>query len=285
MITPVAQRWADLRGSYRPQAEVIRTADYEVVELPSDTLARDFVLRHHYSGSYPAARRRYGLMHRRLGLVGVAVFSVPFRAAVAKAFEGLLAPEAIDEQTCELGRLVLLNHVPGNGESFFVGACFARLRAEGFAGVLSMSDPVARLDAEGRVIMPGHIGGIYQALNAAFLGRGTARTLRLLPDGTVMSARALQKIRAKERGWVYAVELLVKAGAPEPDDELRSWLREWLPRVTRPLPHAGNFKYAWLLHRGQHARHLRQRSLPYPKVDLSQLDTLEGGSHADQTRE
>ena len=267
MITPVAQRWRDRRGTYRPQGELIRTADYETIALPDDTTARDFILRHHYSGRYVAARRRFGLMHRTEGLVGVAVFSVPFAGAVAKAFEGLLSAETIESDTCELGRLVLLDSVPGNAESYFVAQCFAQLRAEGFAGVLSMSDPVPRQDYRGAWIFPGHIGGIYQALNGAYLGRATARTLRLLPDGTVLSDRAIQKIRAQETGWIYAAELLVNAGAPAPGPDVREWLRLWLPLVTRPLTHPGNHKYAWLMHRRLHAHQLLDRSQAYPKID------------------
>ncbi len=39
-----------------------------------NTLAKHFVERHHYSGSYAAARFRFGL-YRRAQLVGVAIFS------------------------------------------------------------------------------------------------------------------------------------------------------------------------------------------------------------------
>jgi hypothetical protein len=71
-----AQRWNDRRDSYRPAGEPIRTADFDVVEILSDNVARAFVERHHYSKSYPAARFRFGF-YRRAELVGVAVFSVP----------------------------------------------------------------------------------------------------------------------------------------------------------------------------------------------------------------
>jgi hypothetical protein len=33
--------------------------------------------------------------------------------------------------------------------------------------------------------MPGHVGTIYAATNAVYTGRATARTVKLLPDGTV----------------------------------------------------------------------------------------------------
>jgi hypothetical protein len=58
------------------------------------------------------------------------------------------------------------------------------------------SDPVERRRADGTVIMPGHVGVIYQASNAVYTGRGTARTLALLPDLTNLAgARACRPRR------------------------------------------------------------------------------------------
>jgi hypothetical protein len=66
------QRWLARRDSYRPPTEPIRTALYDVAPIADDRTARTFVCEHHYSGTYPAARFRFGLY--RLGeLVGVAV--------------------------------------------------------------------------------------------------------------------------------------------------------------------------------------------------------------------
>jgi hypothetical protein len=75
------QRWCDGRASYRPPTEPIRTAEYEVAEIPDDTTAREFITRHHYAHSYPSARFRVGLF-RHGELAGVAVFSHPCSNAV-----------------------------------------------------------------------------------------------------------------------------------------------------------------------------------------------------------
>ncbi len=79
MITSVVQRWRERRDSYRPAGEPINTRCYEVAPIVTDREAKGFVLGHHYSGSYPAARYRFGL-YRGAELVGVAVFSVPANA-------------------------------------------------------------------------------------------------------------------------------------------------------------------------------------------------------------
>jgi hypothetical protein len=113
--------------------------------LPGDAQAKAFVVRHHYSASYPAARRRYGLFGPA-GLEGVAVFSVPCNDRV---LTGVFAAPA--RQMVELGRFVLLDEVGFNAESWMLARCLELLRQDGFRGVVSFCDPVPRTTADGRV--------------------------------------------------------------------------------------------------------------------------------------
>lgn len=246
----LTQRWREREEGWRPGTEPIRTSDYEIATIAGDAAPRAFVERHHYSGSYVAARRRFGL-YRHGELVGVAVYSAPMSASAMTRY----FPDTAT--SLELGRLVLLDEVPGCGESFFVAETFRHLKREGFVGILSFSDPVPRPRADGSLVSPGHVGIIYQALSARFEGRGTARTIRLLPDGRAMNDRGLQKIRALEPGWEGQVARLVAAGAAAFDrTDPRAWLQRELPRVTRAMRHPGNFRYVWGL-----SRSIR-RSLP-----------------------
>lgn len=251
------QRWFCRRDSYRPPAETIQTGAYEIAAIPDDRTAKAFVCRHHYSGSYPAARFRFGL-YRDAELVGVAVFSHPCNDRVLTSVFPAQPVECV-----ELGRFVLLDSVPGNGETWFLGRCFELLRRAEIVGVVSFSDPEPRATAEGHVVFGGHVGTIYQAHNAVYLGRSTLRHHRLLPDGTVLSARAIQKVRGREKGWRYAVARLVEFGAEEPGNDLREWLSVWVPQFTRLWKHPGNHKYAWGLNRA--VRRSLPASLPYPK--------------------
>jgi hypothetical protein len=252
MLTAVTQRWRERRGLYRPAGEPIRPADYEVSEI-DEAVARAFVLRHHYSRSYPAARFRFGLFcHGEL--VGAAVYSVPFQKAMLEVPGG---PERV-----ELGRFVLVDAVPSNGESWFLARTFERVRRRA-AAVLSFSDPCAREAADGSRVFAGHIGTVYQASNAAYLGLGPRRTWRLFADGSVFSARGIQKIRAGERGWRSAAEELVKRGAAEPGGDRLEWLHEWLPRLKRTFRHGGCHRYAWTFGRAELPH------LPYPKWSAS----------------
>lgn len=260
MTVQACQRWRDRRGTYRPAGEPIRTRDYEVAEIATDREARAFVERHHYSGSFPAARARFGL-YRRDELVGVAVLSHPASEAALSA----ALPLPCDRLAkAELGRLVLLDDVPANGESWFMARAFELARDRGFEAIVSHSDPQARRRADGSVVFPGHLGIVYQALNATYLGQTKRSSWRLLPDGTVLSARGLSKLRAQDKGWRYVVELLLEHGAPAPAGDWREWCTLAIETVSRTFRHRGNHRYIWTLDR-KLRRHL-PASLPYPKL-------------------
>lgn len=245
---PFVQRWKDHRSSYRPRGEPIDASKYGVEEIDEPT-ARAFVTRHHYSASYPADRARVGLFRAGDGLVGVAVFSTPCNVATTQRWLGLDCSEGT-----ELGRFVLLDDVPANGETWFLRRAFDVLRRVKGAvrGVLSMSDPVPRTTDDGDVVMPGHVGMIYQAYNGRYRGRASPATIILDRAGRCVSARALSKIRNGEQGAAYAIARLVAAGAPSPRplEDPRAYVRRALAEGPfRRFRHPGNHVYVWPLDR------------------------------------
>jgi hypothetical protein len=246
----LCQRWREGRNGFRVYGERIDPLEYDVAEILDDGTAKRFVITHHYSGTYPAARRRYGL-YRSGSLVGVAVFSIPQTENVLARWYPGHAKESV-----ELGRFVLLDDVPGNGETWFLSRCLHLLRRLGYCGVVSFSDPMPRARQNGDVIFAGHLGGIYAASSAIYAGRTRPEALVLLPDGTVLSPRVVAKIRAYARGepagrtqgWRYGVERLMRHGAPpfpfSPGDPsgLR-WCEDALHTLTRRVRHPGNLRY------------------------------------------
>lgn len=260
------QRWRDRTPSFRSTGELITTSEYEVVLSSSDKVAKAFVEQHHYSGTYPAARER-GLLYRAGELVGVAVFSQPASEAV---LEILPCDRAV---AVELGRFILLDNVPGNGESWFLARCFELLRAEGYEGLLSHSDPVARRSVAGDVVLPGHVGLIYQATNAIYTGRSNPTLHVLKPNGTIFSPRSMTKIRRWERGARKCVDELVSIGAEAPTaneladrDGRRAWMWRAIGRTCRRLAHGGNHRYVWALDRRiRKAVAALRVDAPYPK--------------------
>lgn len=261
----LTQRWLFTESRYRPAGECIDPRHYEVAAIGSGT-ANAFVKTHHYSGTAVYDRYRYG-MFRAGRLVGVAIFSHPTNERILSVFGSHDV-----RRSMELGRFVLLDEVPGNGESWFLGQCFRELRrAIDYKtqaplrphGVIAFSDPVPRRDRVGRLVMPGHRGAIYQAFNGVYLGRATRRTLYLWPNGRCVNSRRMQKIRSGEQGSKSAIEEFLSFGADEPWEDRNAWMKHWLEQLTTKLPHPGNYKYAWAL--TNEARASVPKSLPYPK--------------------
>lgn len=277
MIVDVCQRWHLKCARFVVPSVRFEPRHHEVSEIPDDTTPRRFIKAHHYSGSYPNAWRRFGL-YTRGELVGCAVFSVPQNMAVLNPFPR--------NASTELGRFVLLDAVPFDAETWFLRHCADTLRREGVAGFVMFSDPQQRTDAAGKVVFRGHLGTIYQAFSAPLIGRTKAETEYLLPDGRSYARRALSKIRAraegdrgeKSRGWRYAVEQLVAAGAPAPGHDLGAWLDREFPKIAREVHNPGKLKYAFALHPKALLPRLRTSlpaSLPYPRIERPICATFE----------
>jgi hypothetical protein len=240
------QRWRQHRHSWRHRSEGgFDARRYDVAAL-AEADARTFVATNHYSASYPAARLRFGL-YDGPWLVGVAMLGVPMQRRVLTAVFPDLEPHA---ESLELSRFLLGESVPANGESWFLARCWELAARQGVRGVVSFSDPVRRRTAAGELVFPGHIGTIYQASNAEYLGRTTPRRVLLLPDGRLLSARALSKVRGDEQGHAYVERDLVRFGARPrlPSEPGADWLRDALPAAgVRSLLHSGNHRYAFRL--------------------------------------
>jgi len=274
-------RWSDLhQGGFDARRYAVTVLD----EAP----ARAFCTAHHYSSAWPAARLRYGLIDLcdrgehagRPGavpvaggtLVGVLVLGVPMHVGVLLGPFPTLEPY---QESLELSRLVLLDAVAANGESWFCAHAF-RLAAEvGVRGLVAFSDPVPRwrtASGHSELIMPGHCGYVYQGLGSAYLGRATPRTLTVLPDATVLTARALAKVRNGEQGHLGVAARLVGLGASPllPAQNRAGWLRQALSEVgARQLRHGGNHRFAFALGRTRAERSrvtIAQPAHPYPKL-------------------
>lgn len=241
------QRWNAGRHSWRHASEGgFDRSRYDVAAIPDDTTAERFVVTHHYTHSYVAALLRFGL-YERAALVGVVVLS---GGTNRLTLENPLPDLDAYRESAELGRLVLLDRVPANAESYFVARAFELAAAEGLRGVISFSDPLPRTTLDGEIVMPGHVGIVYQALSAAYLGRGTPRSLWETPEGTVIDARSQQKVRAREAGYPEVVAELVRFGARplEAGEDSRAWLRRAKADARiRVVRHPGNHRYGWRL--------------------------------------
>lgn len=248
-----SKRWTT-RREFRVRADLCFDPSEFGVDVITDKRAKPFIQLHHYSGSYPAARLAVGMFRKKAPhapseLVGTCVFSVPMNQnAVPKHLEIEPAHGA------EIGRFVLTPEVGFNGETWFLARAMKLLRSEkpAIRGLISYADPLERTTLDGILTKRQHWGQIYKASNAFHGGRGTARTLILSPDGSVVSERSLSKIRNEERGHVYAAARLIEQGAPK--RELGEAPAAWVARALasplfRRVRHPGNLVYLFPLYR------------------------------------
>jgi hypothetical protein len=245
------QRWRNGRASYRPAGEPFDHSR-ATVEAIDEATAKAFVVREHYSHSYPAARFRACLFvkqpFKKEVLLGVGVFSVPMNQRVIGAyFDGLEPGNGV-----ELGRFCLLDEAAANAESWSLARMKQLLKKAlpAVQGVIAYCDPIERRHSDGTVVKRGHVGTIYKATNSHYRGRSSARTLWLAPPGECLVDRMLSKIRSGDVGAAYAMDHLRKLGAParalrEPGDDYLRRLREtgWM----RPVRHPGNLAFTWVL--------------------------------------
>lgn len=245
------QRWKDRRHSWRHVSEGgFNWRDYEVHSLPGEKQIKAYVVRHHYAASWPSASFRFGLF-RAGNLVGAAVFGTPMQSLVLTNTFPELTPfrKGVTDGSIELSRFVLNDEVPANAESWFLARCFETLPAGGVHGVVAFSDPVPRLTDEGEMVMPGHVGIIYQASNASYLGVSTGSDHKLLPDGSVITRREVSKVRNREQGHAYVERKLIRLGVPPVGQmDPKVWLKEALKDVgAKRVQGPGKFRYAFRL--------------------------------------
>lgn len=231
------QRTTERRQSWRHTSEGgFNPRRYDVFQI-DEVVAKAFVLLHHYSRSYPAGRLAYGMFERH-HLVGVAVLGEPMhRKVITKPF-----PTLDNRTAAELSRLVLLDEVPANAETWFVRRILAAAAEQGLRGLVAFSDPMPRP----QVGMLGHVGALYRAGGFDYLDRATRRTLTLLPDDTVFSDRSAQKIRGGEVGAGGQIRKLIAFGATPPPPGLADagWLRDALQEIgVRKVRHLGNHRF------------------------------------------
>ena len=248
---PYSQRWREGRARWRAKCPLFDPAGYEVVRIDR-ALCASFVGDHHYSASFPVARLCYGLLGPEMGLLmserlcGVAALTVPVNdASLTNAFPDLVP----NVSAAELGRLVLLDRLAYNAESWFLRRVFGMARQDGVRGLVAFSDPVPRFDSAGACILPGHVGQVYQSTNALYAGRSTAQTKVILCDGTELSGRTISKIRDKERGHAAAVERLTGLGVRRPTEKenMVAWLEEAIRAIGRRVRHPGCHRYLFPL--------------------------------------
>jgi len=256
------QRWESKKSSWRHTSEGgFDRRLYEVAPIAPE-LAEAFLVQHHYLASMPSEKWVYGLL-RGQALQGVAVLSNPTNKHTLLGMFPDLAPY---HESTELGRFCLLDAVPANAETWFLGQVWRQVAREGVRGVISFSDPVERTMANGTIAHVGHYGAIYQAANAVYTGKSRKDTFKLLPNGLILSRDSLNKFRDGKGAHYVEPQLLKQGAAPRrPSETPTEWTDRVLPAITRPLAHSGNHRYAFRIGKNAASVRIARASGAYPK--------------------
>lgn len=118
-----------------------------------------FVLKHYLQTEPTAVRKVYGIIYKPTNeMIGMAIYGLPMMTA-----SRFLQPEAHQRQVFELKRLFIEDR-PGlrNIESYVIARTLKMIKEEfpDVKVVITFADEKA-----------GHLGGIYQATNAIYLGK------------------------------------------------------------------------------------------------------------------
>lgn len=204
------------------------------ISLIDKHLAKELIIKNHYSHKWSSCRYAIGLFNEDKELVGVAIYGYPVGRQVVKS----ITPNLKNEDVLELTRLWLRDEEPKNSESYFLGKTFSWLRNNTQIKILiSYSDP-----------MYNHTGVIYQATNWLYQGNNMMLVKGYLHkiNGEIMHPRS-----------VVAKYLTTK------ESELKK-IDENYEKIEMKKKH----RYLYILHKNDRATILKDLKHPiksYPK--------------------
>lgn len=200
------------------------------VEKIDTKKGKEFVKQHHYSHGIHNGPMCYGLFSG-FNLIGVIAFATPCSENVCASVFGIEEKRSVTE----LHRLVLLDEVQKNAESWFISRALKQFKQDrpNYNAVLSFADATQ-----------GHIGTIYQATNAIYTGMSGKATFYFDETGRLRHPR--------QNGKNITPEIAKKL----------NW---------KPVKREGKHRYLYLLpndkkHKKELLNKLKLEKLQYPKL-------------------
>ncbi len=171
-----------------------------------------FIKAHHYSHTHPGGIDFSFKLSVGWKLSGACVFG--YMAGNPKAS---ILPEYRPNQCRELMRLVLLDEVPKNSESQFIGWCLRWLKKNtDLQAIVSFADPVH-----------GHTGTVYKASNWEYMGLQKPDRPRLIINGSEVHPRmAYDRFGTSSAKRISQMGHLVELKPREPKHKFVYFLRE-----------------------------------------------------------
>lgn len=220
-------------GGFWPLSDAVSTdapRSMVVREVGADTL-RGAMASYHYSGRMPDAVQECFAGYYGATFAGGLAFG-PGAASVRNEL-----PNLTPQQVRELVRLWSPDGMPRNTESRLISSALRML--QGIRLVVSFSDPAE-----------GHVGTIYQATNAVYLGMSGGGTRYVTAEGERVHGRLAGVYRMRHPD-TYAG--MTNAAVAEAEG--------WAAQET-----GGKHRYAWALGSRYDRRILATLAQPYPKA-------------------
>ena len=214
---------ADAESTDEPRTMVVRAVDAATL--------RGVMASYHYSGRMPDAVQECFAGYYGVTFAGGIAFG-PGAASVRTELPGLNPQEVR-----ELVRLWSPDGMPRNTESRLISQSLRRLPRQ-VRLVVSFSDP-----------SEGHVGTIYQATNAVYLGMSGGGTRYVTSTGERLHGRlaGVYRMRHTEYAGMSNAAIATAEG--------------WVAQET-----GGKHRYGWALGSRADKRALAALSLPYPKA-------------------
>lgn len=192
----------------KPDGDVLRRHEWEVVDVPLDSAQRMVARLHYAGGGSNTAAYVHGLVRRNdpMRVRGIAWWLPPTRVA-AESVEAEHWREVL-----ALTRLVIEPDVPANAASFLLSGSVRRIRADGrWRTLLTYADEAQ-----------GHTGAIYRAANWDYVGRTgpyprweDEEGRQVAPKATINRTRGEMEAlghRLIGRAWVH--KFVLQLGVP-----------------------------------------------------------------------
>ena len=158
---------------------------------------KELIATNHYLKTWRSLKEQYVFELLDEGqIVGMAVFGQPCGTNVTRKY---------GDNTLELRRFYVLDHMPKNTASYFLSRCLKQLRKTGMSKVISYSDP-----------NQGHTGVMYRATNFEYLGKELSPNPRVIvyKNKKIPMRMYYAKVKDKSSYQPFALkyQALVKSG-------------------------------------------------------------------------
>lgn len=176
---------AELVSLFDDETQPAKVKDFQVHPVTKQEI-QFFAEKWHYSKSAGSVLWAYGL-YNQYKLLGIVAYNMPTREVCAFPFG-----EDYVDSVVHMGRLVCRDEAPRNSESKLIAQSLK---------LLKLDKPNIRAVITYAAGRQNHLGYVYQATNALYLGTANERSFYIDEKGNHRSTNKIYYAEALARGW------------------------------------------------------------------------------------